>query len=78
MPIQPGERVSSALVATANRQAILRTAITVLSKAIDTDVPPLHLPFRGDAYARAKAKFAAFVKNMKDWEAEATATSYES
>lgn len=55
-----------------------RKAITVLLKAIDADAPPLHLPLGADAYARAQSKFAAFAQNMKDWEAEATATGYES
>ncbi|RKK02960.1 SDR family NAD(P)-dependent oxidoreductase [Pseudoroseomonas wenyumeiae] len=52
-------------------------AIAVLLKAVDEASPPLHLPLGKDAYARARAKFAAFQADMAAWEAQATDTGFE-
>lgn len=52
--------------------------IAVLLKAIDAAQPPLRLPLGTDAYGRIRTKLDQFGKEMAAWEAEATATGFES
>jgi NAD(P)-dependent dehydrogenase (short-subunit alcohol dehydrogenase family) len=52
--------------------------IAVLLKAVDAAQPPLRLPLGADAYARIRTKLDQFGKEMAAWEAEATATGFQS
>ena len=62
--------------ATALTESYGLKAIAVILKTVDADQPPLHLPLGEPAYSATRNKFAAVMKTMDAWEAEATATSF--
>ncbi len=52
-------------------------AVALLIKVAADPQPPLHLILGQDAYSLADQKIAALQKDMKTWEAQATATAFE-
>ena len=51
-------------------------AAAVILKAVDADMPPLHLPLGPIAYSIAEKKFAAFKNDMEAWRETAIATDF--